>query len=328
MRKQEMIEDNLSISEGSEAINKNTNSQSRKKVFFPYTALWRWVKSDKTMFDWLGVVAVPLAVALVGGAVGFQQLWITQDNQRSELMSKYYERMQGLLITEKMGQPLTDKRVSVMGSALTLSTFRQLDGERKGELIKFLHQANLIAPRCDQLPNSTEKECAEPIIDLTGARLGRTKFESGESIILEGVDLEKVSLKEAYLSGIQLSKSKMAGVILDAADLTNAFLNEASMQSSKLRYTKLVNAKLYRSSLINALLTNADLAKATLKEADLRGADLTNANLTGADLTGAFYDENYGKYEGTKIDAKYKKDMRLCPVGVKKLEDCDQVPKP
>lgn len=283
-------QDDQSPSDGSQTDAAESSHSPSKKFS-------RWAGfSNKTLFDWLDVVAVPAIVTLATLGLGILQISITQDNQRSELMSTYYERMQELLIEHKMGNPSSDERIRSMGGALTFSTFRQLDGERKGELLKFLYQAKLINPQCQANPDLTQPPiCEKPIINLGGAKLSKTSFESGESVNLPGVNLEGAILNDAELPGIQLSKAKMNHIRLPGANLENAFLNEADLKNANLNNANLKNVKLYKTNLTYALMRNAVFNKATLLETDLRCAELQ-----GADL------RNIEKIENVKFkNAKY-----------------------
>lgn len=276
---------------------------------------WQWTGfSSKTLFDWIEVVAVPTGVAvgtlIATVGLGYVQNEISKDNQRSTLLLDYYERMQGLLLDKDMPKPSTSEPAASMANALTLTTFRQLDGARKGELLKFLYQAGLIKvdSRCQKSSKEKAKQsvCKDSIIDLEGARLEGTSLADG--IVLEGVDLAKASLKGANLPRIQLTNAKMNGIILDDAIITDALLNNANMENAKLNNATLNNSNLYKAKLSYARLEVAKLRDAVLIETDFTCADLRGADLTGAKLKGAIFEK--ARYDSkTRIPESNKAKM-------------------
>jgi uncharacterized protein YjbI with pentapeptide repeats len=293
---------------------------------------WKWTGfSEKTLFDWLDVVAVPAILALsAAGAtywISYQQILIGEDNRRSELMANYYERMQELLLKEKMLETPIGSQQRVMGSALTLSTFRQLgnDGERKGELLKFLYQAKLINGQC-QVPLAPNQLQDCSIINLKGARLDKIAIEA--NVELSGVDLERARLAGANLVEIQLTKATMVAAELKRADLSKAVLNESQMKNAILDEAVLTDANLYEANLVGASLKEATLTGANLAKADLRCARLQGANLKvmkpgeleGTRFEGATYDELTQFPD--EIDDNIKAQMREVPVGSQRKESC------
>lgn len=273
---------------------------------------WKWTGfSERTLFDYLEAFAVPIIVglsaALATGAISLLQFRISEDHQRSELIAQYYERMQVLLLDKKMLETDVGSQARNIGSALTLSTFRQLkdDGVRKGELLKFLYQSKLINAQCqaNSAPNQVEP-CS--IIDLDGARLERVVFESNEKVQLPGVDLQSAKLEGANLPEIQLSKANMEKVTLTGATLTGALLNETQLKNARLERAQLSNANLY-----NAILAWADLRGATLTNANLIGADLRCAQLQGADLQVI----KPGELEGAKFKGATYDELTKFPDG-------------
>lgn len=263
---------------------------------------WQWTGfSETTLVNWIQIVssiAIPVLLGYFGLQYDIQQAERTSDNQRSELMTKYYERMKELLVDDDMRNP-EELEAQSMGRAMTLSTFRQLDGERKGELLKFLYDSQLIGGQCQPDSQSSQPhDCS--IVNLNGAKLEKTTFDVSQHISLPNADLESASLKEAILPKIQLTGAKMNRVNLSKANLSEALLEDTQMEKAILTGAKLTGALLPRANLSASNLQQANLQGTNLKEAnlekadlqgaDLRGADLTGASLIGAKLRGALYD--------------------------------------
>jgi hypothetical protein len=54
------------------------------------------------------------------------------------------DRMSDLVLHENLQEPKPDDAVRVIGRARTLAVLRSLDGNRKGQLLNFLNEADLI----------------------------------------------------------------------------------------------------------------------------------------------------------------------------------------
>lgn len=311
------------------------NKDGSRKTYFPaWTGL-----NDKTLWDILQFLCTA-AVPIVLTVWSMQQTQIArmqeeqsqsnnEDNQRAKIMSDYLDAMTKYLLEDSAKAPISSK-ANMIARARTLNTLRQLDANRKGQLLKFLYEANLVAP-C-KLDPATGKmpSCKVSKLGLNGARLDEVTFDipipmpgielTGASLPnaklpgidltgaqlqkanLEGAHLEGATLTQAQLNSVILQNANLTGAVLEKADLTNALLSNADLTGSRLPGSSLKgaylrNAKLDNSDLTEADLQGADLSKAKLGDsdlikADLRDADLTDATLTGTvNLKGAMYNQ-------------------------------------
>jgi uncharacterized protein YjbI with pentapeptide repeats len=301
-----VIKEQVSSKSGNEAADKIANGSELQATNIPvatqstpksswFGEFWQWTGfSERTLFDWLQIIssiAVPVILGILSYQLSAQQAKTAEESQRSALVTEYYDQMQKLLIDEKLRGTAVDSEVRSMGRAMTLSTARQLDGERKGDLLKFLYESRLIGGQCKYDAKQIRyNQCQNAIIDLKGAKLGSTIIDSNNTLPLAGIDLRGASLPEAKLSKVVLNSALMNRVILKDTDLSEALLADAQLQDALLEGANLTNAKLQRANLQRANLTNANLTGADLSKADLTGADLTGAILKGAKLQGAIYD--------------------------------------
>jgi uncharacterized protein YjbI with pentapeptide repeats len=200
----------------------------------------------------------------------------------------------------------------------------QLDEERKGVLLSFLHGAKL--SRKEEITpyeytkvyteGYTKKEGEEkekerwkyPILRLDDIDFSRTKrtadtkltFDDLRGIILRGADLSKVNLSGANLSKADLSNADLSGATLrkaereDSETIPGEHYNEydkavdkADNFRSKAKLPPGLLERLLETDLSEADLTGADLSEADLRGADLRGADLRKADLSKANLSKA-----------------------------------------
>jgi hypothetical protein len=285
--------------------------------FGEYTPATPNAQRGKTLWDWMELLLVPLALAL--GAAFFT--WVTNtrereiedqrikerqaleqrrteeqqkiedrrieeqqriedrrveeqrkaelDRSREAALQAYLDRMTDLIKDGlRESEPGTEERS--IARARTLTVLRQLDGERKGLLLQFLHEARLIGT----LGAHEGREREEAVVDLGGADLSEA-------------DLSGADLSEADLSGADLSGARLIGANLRGADLTWADLGYAFLMEANLGKTLLIEANLGRALLVWADLKEANLEEASLSGTNLHGARVTMAKLSGADLTNA-----------------------------------------
>jgi len=178
---------------------------------------------QKDLWDWLDLLIVPAMLA-VGGlwfnwaqqthqdaieqARRDRELNLAKQSAQDNALQAYLDHIGNLLLDEKVREALTNlkevegepNQVRALAQARTFTVLERVDGERKGNIIRFLHEAHLIRRM---------QEEHRPIIDLYGANL--------ESANLSGSFLKRIILKGADLSGANLS----------GADLSEANLSEA-----------------------------------------------------------------------------------------------------
>jgi uncharacterized protein YjbI with pentapeptide repeats len=221
-----------------------------------------------------------------------RQTEIAQDNQQHQVMSSYLQQLSNLITKDNLSSPDSTHELRSVARSITLNAARQLDPERRGQLIKFLYENDLIG-FCKSkqdgkiLSGSESKSCqkVEEIVSLRGVKLSRAKIDS--SLSLRGANLEGINLIGAVMTpDVFLQSANM-----HTAKLINADLSKSLLDSATMTFAELQTANLSESTLRNTDLSWADLTGAQLVEANLEGAILRNAKLVGADLTGVDLDD-------------------------------------
>lgn len=207
--------------------------------------------------------------------------FIAEEDRQERALQTYLDRMAELLLRENLRHAPEDAEVRAVARARTLTMLRQLNPERKGAVVRFLHESKLILGDA-------------PVIDLTEADLTKAMLVG---VNLAEVNLVRAMLRDANLAGanlaganltrVGLSRANLAGANLSGANLTHAKLVGATLPDADLRNTDLTAAILLEASLTLAKLAGADLTDANLTDAKLSRADLTDANLIRANLSGA-----------------------------------------
>jgi uncharacterized protein YjbI with pentapeptide repeats len=247
------------------------------------------IQPRKTLWDWLQLFIVPLALAAIG-------LWFSaqQDAHQQEIEKKsaksdqhieeqraqdaalqaYLDQMSQLMLQgDLLRSSEEDSEVRTLARARTQTVLGQLDSDRKASVVQFLYEASLI-----------NKE--HPVISLSDVRLSGANLSHLElsDANLSEADLSEADLSEANLSEANLSEAKLKGAILSDANLSEANLSEAKLEGADLSLALLPGADLSGAALKGAILNDAILNEAKLEGADLSLAKLRRAELNDADI--------------------------------------------
>ncbi|SRR5713226_4960231 len=240
----------------------------------------RQYQPTKTLWDWLQLLIVPVALSIVAywfnrANSNIERRMTAQrekteralalDSQRAKLLQDYLDRMSNLLLEQKLQNSQTRLEAQNIARARTLIVLPGLDHDGKGKVIQFLYESGLIT--------SEARDCISlQKADLKGANL--SDFD------LSGVDLSGADLSEAKLSKVQLSEAQLQDTCFRKADLSGAILRKAN----------LYRANLSEATLNGAVLQEVNLIKANLSDAWLAQADATRANFSDAIVNGARYE--------------------------------------
>ncbi|NJO31190.1 MAG: pentapeptide repeat-containing protein [Richelia sp. SL_2_1] len=194
-----------------------------------------------------------------------------------EALQGYIDRMSELLLDKNLKslspQDALREAALDVARARTLSVLRRLDidGERKGSIIRFLIDAEFINQL--QLDLSYAKLSGA---DMNGANLSGANFY--------GANFYGANLNNAKLSGANLSGANFYGAKLSGANFYGADLSGAKLSGAKLSGANFYGADLSRAYLSGANLNGANFYSANLSSANLSSANLCFANLSGANL--------------------------------------------
>ncbi|WP_187329292.1 pentapeptide repeat-containing protein [Halomicronema hongdechloris] len=259
-------------------------------------------KPAKTIWDWLSLLGVPVALAGLGYCFQQQLQQRARDETREEALQIYLDRLSTLLIdknilasaTELNKNELKPEQLELSRTAIdiirarTLSILQRFEGDenRKGSVIRFLSEAKVIS---------------ETNLNLRGANLS-------------GIDLSYANLNGADLSGTNLSDANLSDANLHGAKLCSTDLRSANLQTIDLSYADLNGANLNGADLSTAILEGAILKTADLSNANLEGTKLVRADLSGANLNGANLNgTNFGSanFNGADLSGTKLKDFAL-----------------
>jgi len=247
--------------------------------FSDYTSPTGEFQRGKTLWDWMALLIIPTVLAL--GAIWFNwqerraERQITSDQSSETALQAYLDAVTELLLDKDLRESNPDDEIRSIARARTLTVLRKLDKERKGILLRFLHESDLISGKARNVVALHEA-------DLNGADLSFAKLEGTN---LSKADLHGADMVSAKLSGANLSEAILSGADLTAIDLVKANLVHAYLSDTILNWADLTDANLDGAVLRRAKLRKADLTSANLSGADLIGTDLSKANLTDAQVS-------------------------------------------
>jgi len=204
---------------------------------------------------------------------------VPDESDQEGILQGYLDRMSGLLLERELPASKANDPVRRLARALTLATLIRLDGSRKGILLQFLYEADLISVGTavkDLILQGERDDESQPIIDLRQADLRGAMLQDAN---LAGCSLREVDMSRANLHGSDLSSSDLRGADLEGADLSSAVL-----AGSSLRGALLPGANLQATDLTGANLRGTDLSGSSLNGADLGNSDMTTAILTTQQL--------------------------------------------
>lgn len=269
---------------------------------WPGQAWRRSSLSGRRLWDWLGLLLVPLTLAAVAFAFeerrdardrelaqqratdeagaahtrATAEAALAQDREQQAALESYLDRMTSLLLDHGLRTSTEESDARDVARTQTLATLRALDGTRKGMVIKFLYDSDLIngTQPVVELLDADLRE-----VDLTGASLNDINLRGAD---LRGAILSRIDRPPTDLTGSLLSGVNLAGAHLSGALLSGAHLDEANLESAQLGGSVL--SGVVEGNLPPAILTESDLDFANLDLADLRGAALDQTKLRGASL--------------------------------------------
>jgi uncharacterized protein YjbI with pentapeptide repeats len=190
--------------------------------------------ADKTIWDGLDLLIVPVAIASIGVVFSLQQETRQEEleDQRSQdaALQAYLDNMSTLLIDDKGTQLRKldpDEEVLELIQARTETVFAVLDTNRQVSIIRFLARAGLILKNSPTISfNGVNLEG----IDLAGFNLSNTSLKLAN---LAHANLTNANLKGADLSGTNLEGAVLKGAVLRDALLANATVSDEQLHSAR-----------------------------------------------------------------------------------------------
>src|SRR5262249_15231081 len=102
----------------------------------------------KTLWDWMQMLIIPLALAVFGTWFTYRRESLAREFEQAEMQEKnlqnYFDRMTELTLDKDLRKSQPDAEVRDIARVRTLTVLRGLEGGRKAALLRFLCDADLI----------------------------------------------------------------------------------------------------------------------------------------------------------------------------------------
>lgn len=195
--------------------------------------LWLWRKPGwmgfhgRTLWDWLGLLAVPVLVASGTLVLSTVQLRLESLRAQEQAIQVYLDHIVALDHSAVASGPI--------GRAQTRAVLTQVDGTRAARVLAFLDELDLIRVYVTglegiSLAGADLKDLSLAGLDFDEADLARVDFEGA---VLRGADFEDANLRFADFKGADLRNTDMTGARLSGADLNHADLRGADLTGAK-----------------------------------------------------------------------------------------------
>jgi uncharacterized protein YjbI with pentapeptide repeats len=297
---------------------------------FSITCFLVYFVANKTLWQFLDLLIVPLALAIIGfGFTAQQQVRQTQiEEQRAQnaALQAYLDQMNPLILENDLLDSEEGDAVFTLAKARTTTVLAQLDGVHNQAVTRFLSDSGLLRKQAllakAELQDAKLHKAVLEEANLAATQLNRANLT--DAVLAEADFYAEVKVgKSTQVIPADLTKADLRRANLQGANLTICYLNEATLTDAALQSAVLRGADLRGADLSHAALQGAKLSPATfpgprpkiptkLTDADLRdadlsgGADLSDANLSGANLSDAdLSDANLRNANLTYADLSY-----------------------
>jgi uncharacterized protein YjbI with pentapeptide repeats len=245
---------------------------------------WKWLFGERTLWDWLTLLFVPVALTMLG--IYFSALFTAS---------------QGDINIEKLRQEVTNDYFKVLQDGAIINKIKKSD---LSQLKVFAKNDNRESQHCGNNINSSwlRNQTLLVLDQLTNLKTAKVTKNKNKKHIIEflhsseliGKDNKNyLSLRHADMTGSNLVQAHLENSCLESINFADPY--SSSQSSSDLRHANLQEsdlrgANLAKANLRNANLSNTDLGGwASLYKADLRGANLAGAIINDTVLTSAMY---------------------------------------
>jgi hypothetical protein len=188
------------------------------------------IEARKTLWDWLQLFIVPLALAAIGLWFAAQQdarqqqveakraendRRIEEQRAQDAALQAYLDQMSQLMLAEGLRGSEKGSVVRTLARARTQTVLGRLDNRRQGSVVQFLYEGSLIDKK-------------QAVVSLSGVRLGGAD--------LSGATLNGAGLVDARLNGADLTGANLSDADLSETDLTSADLSGGELFRTDWRF--------------------------------------------------------------------------------------------
>ena len=168
------------------------------------------------------------------------------DAQQQTQYVAYIRELAELFLTHRF--PLDQHLLSIVVRPKTLSILDQLDSVRKSNILRFLHESQLISQRSESFLNLNAA-------DFNNIRIGKKNIE--------------FDMSQTSFSGIHFENASFSYLLLNGSDFSRARLCRTSFEQIHCGFCNFYAANLEEVRFDRVSLFKADLTKANLRNANI-----------------------------------------------------------
>jgi len=222
--------------------------------------------APKKLWDWMQLLVVPASLAIAALVFTYfqqkKEQTLNLDKGRQEVLRDYMDQMTNLVLKQRLRRSIPHRRVAALANSRTMAALRELDGNRKGLVVKFL---------IDLGPTTTESEEQNPSLEFTV--FSNMDLRDAK---LRHLNLDRVKFHDTELLNADFAYAKMKGMMITGrSTLDQKWQNAFNIVNNR----RLVKCKWKDFSRV-------DFCGVRLSSCDFRGANLRGAKLDGCSLLG------------------------------------------
>jgi uncharacterized protein YjbI with pentapeptide repeats len=192
----------------------------------------------------------------------------------------------------------SNKNLLIHIRAKTLDTLRQLDVERKRNVILFLYEICLLQRNCRPQLSLSEADLRDVKFIDSAAFSCTFKLLVLHNVLANNMSFYMCNLNEAVFDGSAMNYSRFNSSYIVKASFIGAHLMGASFSNTNFRYVNFTNADLRYSKFFKHPFMNVDLTNA-----DLFGSDITDAHLIRSESPNILLNTRFSNGSFSDIDA-------------------------
>jgi molybdopterin converting factor small subunit len=200
--------------------------------WFEQSAIFDIVSRLSPALEAIGVLLIPLVLYFASQSYQNKQEAQELERLQQETVQNYIGQLSEILLSvEGDLRSAENQRIRTIATAATITLLRDpnLNGGRKGQVIEFLSQMNLVQQEADIVPLLPKDEGG--VISFRGADLRDADLSDTD---LSGAYLSDADLRDTDLGGAYLSDADLYGANLSGAYLIGAYLIGADLRDADL----------------------------------------------------------------------------------------------
>jgi uncharacterized protein YjbI with pentapeptide repeats len=249
-----------------------------------YRDQWVWTgfsstpESYKTLYDWLQLLFVPIALAGFGFFLNYRERKAVERHADKERQ----EEERRVANEQKAADRCAEEELKLEHQRAQTEREIAVDNQCEAALQAYIKEMSELLLH-ENLRDSNKGDEVRSIARVrTLTALRRLDPDRKANVLLF---LHESGLIDNDKNIIDLSGANLVGATLAFADLRNSDLSEANMHGADLYFALMSKSNLIGTNLSEACLNNTNLTEADLTGANLLGACLDSANLREAMIT-------------------------------------------